>query len=143
MIVITVLILTMFATVSLAGHKIQDAKKGTVKLKSDSSDATGTVKFKVTKLKGHIYKLDIDLTTKDLKPKSGYVYQLWLKDTETSVSEAAGAFQTFKKGKGALIVKTSVPNFSQYDEAVVTEEPKYDEDPMPSGIVVLKGDIAH
>jgi len=143
-IVAIVLIMAMSASVAWAGHKIQDKRKGTIKLEStDASKASGTVKFELTNEKGGFHKLTIDLQTKDLKPKSGYVYQLWLKDADTDTAEAAGAFQTSKKGKGTLVVKTSVPHFSQYDEAVVTKEKQHDVDPTPSGIAVLQGDLDH
>ncbi|HEB12973.1 MAG TPA: hypothetical protein ENI11_04805 [Actinobacteria bacterium] len=143
-IVTIVLILAMSAGVAWAGHTIQDKRKGTIKLEStDASKASGTVTFKLTTDKGDIDKLNINLKVKDLKPRSGYVWQLWLKDTETDTAEAAGAFQTNKKGKGTLTVKTSVPHFSQYDQAVVTKEKQRDVDPTPSGVEILEGDLDH
>ncbi len=139
-----VMILAMSAGVAWAGHSIQSKRKGTIKLEStDASKASGTVSFKLAADKGGIDKLTINLKVKDLKPRSGYVWELWLTDTETDTAQASGAFQTSKKGKGTLTVKTSVPHFSQYDQAIVTKERQRDVDPTPSGVHVLDGDLDH
>ena len=141
-----VVLLAMTGGVALAGHKIQDTGSGTVTLDREDGapeQATGEARFTLTDETGGYHKLATTLEIKKLLPKSGNVYQAWLRDKDKDYSDALVTFQTDRDGDRTVTVKGSVPHFAEYDEIVVTGEEKHDEDPTLSGEVVLRGNLAH
>ena len=68
------------------------------------------------------------------------VYEGWLVDTDTNYKLSLGIFTVKRSGKAYLTFKTE-NYFDEYDSIVVTKEPFPDDNPGPSGEVVLIGDL--
>ena len=144
--------LSLVALLALAGaalaqgNKIQSTGSGTVTLDREGGapdQATGTARFTLDEKAAGYNSLKVKLTTDQLLPEAGKVYQVWLRDTDTDHNDSVATFQTDNDGNRTLTATETIPHFAQYDEIVVTTEDQNDEDPTLNGEVVLRGDISN
>ena len=69
------------------------------------------------------------------------VYEAWLVDEDTGTSFSIGIFQPSNIGRVALLKYEAIMPLNPFESLMVSIEPYPDEDPRPSGEIVLSGII--
>lgn len=142
---IALAVLMVAPTMALAGARIQDEGEGTVTLNAVGEDtpeqATGTVKFKLTKVDAGYVKLSYDAKVRNLPRKAGRVYVAWLVDEKTGFSRPMGVFQTDRDGDAERSGSGQAVFFAPFNKIQVTSEELNDQDPKKSDQVVLEGTL--